>query len=186
MLRKLSINPVDILCEYYDRDSKAFEILLAHGEHVAKKALDAAEKVLHLKPDMAFIEEAAMLHDIGIFKTDAPQLGCFGTLPYVCHGYLGREILEKAGLPRHALVCDRHMGTGISAEEILKSGLPIPARNMIPVSIEEQVICYADKFFSKNRDLIVKRNSEKEIIRTLESYGNGSDEKFRSWMNVFG
>ncbi|MDP3285711.1 MAG: HD domain-containing protein [Desulfobacterales bacterium] len=185
MLQKLSINPVDILCEYYDRDSKTFEILLKHGEHVAQKALDAAEKVSHLNPDLKFIEEAALLHDIGIFKTNSPQLGCFGTHPYVCHGFLGREILEKAGLPEHALVCDRHMGTGISAEEIAKSGLPIPARDMIPVSIEEQVICYADKFFSKDGKLIVKINPEKEILRTLESYGNGSAEKFRSWMIIF-
>lgn len=185
MLQKHSINPVDILCEYYDRDSKTFEILLKHGEHVAQKAIDAAGKVPHLNPDMGFIEEAAILHDIGIFKTKTPQLGCFGAHPYVCHGFLGREILEKAGLPGHALVCDRHMGTGISAEEIVKSGLPIPARDMIPVSIEEQVICYADKFFSKDRNLIVIKNSEKNIIRTLESYGNGSAEKFRSWMILF-
>jgi len=185
MLQKLSISPVDILCEFYDRDSKTFEILLAHGEHVAQKALDAAKKVLHLKPDMKFIEEASLLHDIGIFKTNTPQLGCKGTHPYVCHGYLGREILEKAGLSRHALVCDRHMGTGISAEEIIKSGLPLPARDMIPISIEEHVICYADKFFSKDGDLIVKRNSEKDIIRTLESYGNGSAEKFISWQMMF-
>jgi len=185
MLQKHSINPVDILCEYYDRDSKTFEILLKHGEHVAQKAIDAAGKVLHLNPDMEFIEEAAILHDIGIFKTNTPQLGCFGAHPYVCHGFLGREILEKAGLLRHALVCDRHMGTGISAEEIVKSRLPIPARDMIPVSIEEQVICYADKFFTKDRNLIVKMNSEKNIIRTLVSYGNGSAEKFRSWMILF-
>lgn len=185
MLQKLSINPVVILCEYYDRDSRTFEILLKHGEHVAQKALDAAAKVPHLAPDLKLIEEAAILHDIGIFKTNTPQLGCFGVHPYVCHGFLGREILEKAGLPRHALVCDRHMGTGISAEEIVKTRLPLPVRDMIPVSIEEQVICYADKFFSKNLNLIVKKNPESEIIRTLESYGNGSAEKFRSWIMMF-
>lgn len=185
MLRKLSINPVDILCEYYDRDSKTFEILLKHGELVAQKAMDAAKKVPHLKPDMNFIEEAALLHDIGIFQTDTPQLGCSGQYPYVCHGYLGRGILEKAGLPRHALVCERHLGVGISADEIMKTGFPIPVRDMIPLSVEEQVICYADKFFSKDWNLIAKYNSEEEIIRVLESYGNGSAEKFRSWMNIF-
>ena len=77
------------------------------------------------------------------------------------------------------------MGTCISAEEIAKAGLPIPVRDMMPISIEEQVICYADKFFSKDGDLIVKRNSEKEILRALESYGNGSADKFRAWMNIF-
>jgi len=185
MLQKLSINPVDILCEYYDSDSKTFEVLLKHGEHVAQKAIDAAKKVPHLNPDMEFIEEAALLHDIGIFQTDTPQLGCSGKYPYICHGYLGRVILEKAGLPRHALVCERHLGVGISAEDIVKNGLPVPRRDMIPVSIEEQVICYADKFFSKDWNLIAKNNSEEDIIRALELYGNGSAEKFRSWMIIF-
>jgi len=185
MLQKLSINPVDILCEYYDRDSKTFEILLKHGELVAQKAMDAAKKVPHLKPDMEFIEEAALLHDIGIFQTDTPQLGCSGQYPYVCHGFIGREILEKEGLLKHALVCERHLGVGISADEIVKAGFPLPVRDMIPLSVEEQVICYADKFFSKDWNLIAKNNSEEDIILALESYGNGSAEKFKAWMNIF-
>jgi uncharacterized protein len=185
MFKKLSTNPLDIIREYYDPGSRTYEILLRHGMLVARKAVDAAKKVSHLNPDLKFIEEAAMLHDIGIFKTDTPELGCFGNHPYVSHGYLGREILEEAELPRHALVCERHMGVGISAEEIIKAGLPVPERDMIPLSIEEQAICYADKFFSKDWTLIAKNNSEEEIIRNLESYGNGSAEKFRSWMNMF-
>mgnify|MGYP001828059090 FL=1 len=68
------MNPIDILAQYYDRHSKAFEILLAHGRQVAQKALKAAAKVSHLGPDFEFIEQAAMLHDVGIFLTAAPQL----------------------------------------------------------------------------------------------------------------
>jgi uncharacterized protein len=185
MFNKLSTDPLDIICEYYDPGSRTYEILIRHGKLVAQKAIYAARKVPHLKPDMEFIEEAALLHDIGIFQTDTPQLGCSGKYPYICHGYLGREILEKAGLPRHALVCERHLGVGISAEEIVKNGLPVPGRDMIPLSVEEQVICYADKFFSKNWNLIAKNNSEEEIIRALESYGNGSAEKFKSWRIMF-
>lgn len=184
-MMKNSTGPIDIIREYYDSGSRTYEILIRHGMLVAEKAVDAAKKVPHLKPDMRFIEEASMLHDIGIFKTDTPELGCSGEYPYVCHGYLGRSILEKAGLLRHALVCERHLGVGISAADIVKTGLPVPARDMIPLSVEEQVICYADKFFSKDWNLIAKNNSEEEIISNLESYGNGSAEKFRSWMIMF-
>ena len=60
------MNPLDILEKFYDRRSKAFEILVAHGRQVAQKALCAAEKVVQLQPDLNFIENAAMLHDIGI------------------------------------------------------------------------------------------------------------------------
>lgn len=185
MFEKHSINPIDLLNKYYDPDSRVFEIIFRHGMLVAQKAVDSAKKNLHLNPDLKFIEEAAMLHDIGIFKTDTPELGCFGNHPYVSHGYLGREILENEGLPRHALVCERHLGVGITALEIKKAGLPIPERDMIPLSIEEQVICYADKFFSKDWELIAKSNPEEEIIRNLDSYGNGSAEKFKSWINMF-
>jgi uncharacterized protein len=185
MFKKLPTGLLDIICEYYDPGSRTYEILLRHGMLVAQKAMDAARKVPHLKPDMEFIEEAALLHDIGIFQTDTPQLGCSGKYPYICHGYLGREILEKAGLPKHALVCERHLGVGISAQEIIKIGLPVPERDMIPLSVEEQVVCYADKFFSKDWNLIAKNNSEEDIIRVLESYGNGSAEKFKSWQMMF-
>jgi uncharacterized protein len=183
---KNSPDPLDIIREYYDSGSRTYEILVRHGMLVAGKALEAAKKVPHLKPDMNFIEEAAMLHDIGIFQTDAPQIGCIGQNPYICHGYIGRSILEKAGLPRHALVCERHLGVGISAADIVKTGLPVPVRDMIPLSVEEQVICYADKFYSKDWKNISKINSDQDIIRALESYGNGSAEKFRSWRRIFG
>ena len=57
------MNPIDILAKFYDRDSKAFEILVDHGQLVAHKALRAAEKVAHLQPDLEFLNNAAMLHD---------------------------------------------------------------------------------------------------------------------------
>ena len=69
------MDPIDILAEYYKPGSQAFDILVVHGEQVARKALAAAERVSHLKPDLEFIENAAMLHDIGIMETDTPQLG---------------------------------------------------------------------------------------------------------------
>ena len=43
-----------------------------------------------------------------------------------------RELLEKEGLPQHALVCDRHTGVGITIEDIRAQELPIPERDMTP------------------------------------------------------
>ena len=62
-----------------------------------------------------------MLHDIGIFLTHAPQIGCHGDKPYICHGYLGRELLEKEGFPRHAIVCETHVGVGLTIADIEKT-----------------------------------------------------------------
>ena len=121
------MNPIDILAKYYKPGSKAFEILVAHGEQVARKARAAAEKVSHLKPDLEYIENAAMLHDIGIMETDTPQLGCRGKHPYICHGILGRKMLEKCGVPNFGPICERHVGVGISADDVRRHNLPLPA-----------------------------------------------------------
>ena len=70
--------PTEILAQYYDRRSNTFKILVEHGKQGAEKALLAAGQVPHLKPDLDFIVNAAMLHDIGILQTNSPGLGCQG------------------------------------------------------------------------------------------------------------
>ena len=138
-----------IINKYYPEDNELKHILLAHSRSVADKALWIAGKHPELNLDKQFLEEAAMLHDIGIFMTDAEGICCFGSYPYICHGYLGADLMRKEGFPRHALVCERHTGAGMSLQSIIDQQLPVPHRNMVPVSLEEQVICFADKFFSK-------------------------------------
>lgn len=100
--------------------------------------------------DRDFIYEAAMLHDIGILYCQAPKIHCMGEHKYIEHGYLGAEILRAEGLDKHALVAERHTGTGITIEQVEREDLPIPLRDYCPVSIEEKIICYADKFYSKS------------------------------------
>ena len=179
------ITPVELLERYYDPNSKTFQILVAHGRRVAGKARAAAEQVADLKPNMEFIEAAAMLHDIGIFQTATPELGCFGEHPYICHGLLGSRILMKEGYPKLALVCERHIGVGISKADIRQQNLPLPGREMIPVSIEEQIVCYADKFFSKNGNGRPGEKSIQEIIDSLSPYGPEKVLRFESWVKQF-
>lgn len=179
------MNPIDIISEFYVPGSKAYRRLIKHGRQVAIKALGIAIKMPHINPDLEFVQEAAMLHDIGIFMTNSPELGLSGEYPYVCHGYLGREILEKRGLPQHALVCERHVGVGITAEEIKQRRLPLPDRDMVPVSIEEKIICFADKFFSKNGNSNDGEKSIKDILCSLERYGDDKVERFQEWMKKF-
>jgi uncharacterized protein len=179
------MNPIDIISEFYTRDSKAYEIIIDHGRQVAAKACAIAKKMVQAKPDLQFIQEAAMLHDIGIFMTNSPELGCTGDYPYVCHGYLGRELLDNKGLFRHALVCERHVGVGISAEEIKRRRLPLPLRDMMPVTMEEEIICFADKFYSKNGAENKNETSAEDILRNLERYGYDKVKRFQKWIEMF-
>lgn len=181
-----AMNPVEILGRYCAPTSKCFRILLEHGHRVAGKALAAAARVGHLQPDLDFIQSAAMLHDIGVFLTDSPGLGCHGSEPYIRHGVLGREILEALGYPRHGLVCERHVGAGISAADIRRFNLPLPERDMLPASLEEEIICYADKFFSKNGDGEPREKPIAEILENLESHGLDKIARFTAWQKRFG
>ena len=180
------MNPIDIIAEFYDRDSTTYELLVQHGRQVAQKALDIATKMPHINLDRKFIKEAAVLHDIGVFMTNSPEIGCHGGYPYVCHGYLGRELLDNKGLPKHALVCERHVGVGITAEEIRRNQLPLPERDMVPVSIEEKIICYADKFFTKNGRKLETERPINEILRKIAPYGKDKVVTFQSWLALFG
>ncbi|MFC1813263.1 HD domain-containing protein [Thermodesulfobacteriota bacterium] len=179
------MQPLDIIKKYYNTESRTYRILIQHGELVSNKAIIAAGKVAHLNPDLNFIKEAAMLHDIGIFFTRTPELGCTGEHPYISHGYLGRDILEREGFKKHALACERHIGVGIRADEIRQHRLPLPERDMLPVSIEEQIICYADKFFSKNGNLAAEEKSVEDILRNLEKYGKEKVNRFMTWVELF-
>jgi len=174
------IDPEAVLREFYRPGSRAYEIILGHGEQVAVKAAAVAHRVSHLKPDLDFIREAALLHDIGVFLTRMPELDCWGRYNYICHGYLGRELLEKQGLPKHALVCERHVGVGITREDIQRHHLPLPRRDMCPVSVEEQIVCYADKFFSKGEKGPAGERTPAEAIRCIEKYGEEKVKRFRT------
>jgi uncharacterized protein len=180
------MDPLEVIAANCPQGAVVYEILVAHSSLVADKALALARNLSHLNPDMGFIHEAAMLHDIGIIMTRTPELGCTGTLPYICHGVSGRAILEKAGLARHGRVCECHVGVGITIEDIRSGKLPLPLRDMTPQTLEEQIICYADKFYSKNgHGHPVLEKSAEEIILGLSPYGPEKVDRFLSWHRQF-
>ncbi|HAC21392.1 MAG TPA: phosphohydrolase, partial [Porphyromonadaceae bacterium] len=72
------MNPVEIIEKYYPVDRDVYKILVAHSRDVATKALQIASMHPEMNLDLKFIEEAAMLHDIGIIYTNAPDLDCHG------------------------------------------------------------------------------------------------------------
>lgn len=179
------IDPLEIIKRYYPEGSNIYNILVTHSECVRDKALSCIDHHPELKIDRQFVAEAAMLHDIGIFYTYAPPIGCMGTHLYIEHGILGAKLLRQLGYPRHALVCEHHTGTGLSKDYILRTALPLPERDMIPESLEEKLVCYADKFFSKNRNL--KEEKPITLVRTkLGKFEDGSVERFDMMHKLFG
>lgn len=177
------MNTLAIIEKYYIKDSELYNILVQHSTDVTNKALSIAANHPELNIDSKFVSEAGMLHDIGIFMTNAPSIKCFGIEPYLAHGYLGREIVEKSGYPLHALVCERHTGTGLSLEEIIENKLPLPHRDMRPMSIEEKLICFADCFFSKT--CLEEERPIEKVRQSLSKFGEASVRQFDRWCAIF-
>ena len=177
------MDALGIIDKYYPEDNELKRILLTHSRSVADKALWIADRHPELNLDRQFLEESALLHDIGVFLTNAPGIHCFGEHPYICHGTLGSQLVLREGYPRHALVCERHTGAGISLDNILIQNLPIPHREMIPLSLEEQVVCFADKFFSKTH--LDREKSVEKALKSISKYGEEGVARFHDWCNRF-
>ncbi|MGL5636985.1 MAG: HD domain-containing protein [Bacteroidales bacterium] len=173
----------EIIDQFYKDQPELKALLIKHSQHVAEKALSIAEKHPELNADKNFIYEAAMLHDIGIIHTHAPSILCHGTEPYIKHGILGAEMLRSINMPSHARVSERHTGTGLKKDEIISRGLPLPAKDYIPESIEEQIICYADKFFSKSRN--ETELTSDQVLESLSKFGKDPVYIFIYWDSLF-
>lgn len=172
-----------IISKFYTEADELFHILTIHSRQVADKALQIAERHPELSLDKNFLEEAAMLHDIGIIRCNAPGIQCFGNEPYILHGRIGAEMLRAEGLPHHARICERHTGAGISRQQIIEQNLPLPQEDFLPETMEEQVICYADKFFSKTKLGIEKTREKAEA--SVAKHGEEGRLRFQYWASIF-
>lgn len=172
-----------IIEKHYPADDDLRRLLLTHSRAVRDLALEIGHNC-GLPLDLDFVSQAAMLHDIGIYMCNAPEIHCHGTEPYIRHGIIGAELLRNEGLPRHALVCERHTGAGITAQEIEHQGLPLPHREMLPISLEEKLICYADKFYSKSGDP-TRRKPLERVRSGMARFGADSLARFDALHTLF-
>ncbi len=142
-MKKIGVEEAIKLLKKYAKDEDSFKKVLKHSEAVRKVAKDIAKKVKGV--DIDFIESASLLHDIGRFQCGPDKED------NIKHGIVGAEILREEGLKEHALVAERHLGAGISKEDIVEQGLEMPLGDYIPVSKEEKIITHADNLIFGDR-----------------------------------
>lgn len=174
-----------IIDKYYPAGSPLRDIYMRHCRSVANLALDIARrKGLDLSP--ADIEAAAMLHDIGIVRTDAPGIHCHGSEPYLAHGRIGADLLRAEGAPEeYARVAERHTGAGLTPEDVARmSPMLPPDRSYMPQTLLERLVCYADKFYSKSGDMKIKPLDR--VRASLAKFGEGASERFERLHQEFG
>ncbi len=78
---------------------------------------------------------------------------------------------------RLARVAERHTGSGLTHDNIVAQGLPLPLdRCYMPQTVLERLICYADKFYSKSGDM--ERLPLERVIASMERHGHDSLSRF--------
>jgi uncharacterized protein len=137
------------LLEKYGKGSPGYAIILNHCKAVQKLSLEWARKIKAngYKVDLDFVRTAALLHDIGRF----------GYPPFstdkIRHGIEGARILRNEGYPKHARLAERHIGAGITKEDIKKQDLPLPMKDYVPKTAEEKIIACADNLFHGDKKM---------------------------------
>lgn len=159
----------EIIDKYYPEGSRLRDIYMKHAESVAGLAEELrAEFMPALDPQQ--VKAAAMLHDIGIFLTDAPGIECRGTAPYIQHGPMGADLLRREGAPEWAArVAERHTGVGIG--------------ELVPQTPLEKLVCYADKFYSKSGS--GARKTLDDVERSMDRFGPDNLAAFRRLHSLF-
>ena len=147
--------------------------IIEHSKAVYNKAIEITEKIIQkglTTVNIGLIKASALLHDIGRYNENS-----------IRHGIVGGELLRKLGYSsKLARIVERHVLGGIS--ERFAKKFKFPDRKFIPETIEELIICYADKLVAGRRSVDLK----KRYGNWLRKYGKNPllDESIRRMKSV--
>ena len=152
-----------VIDKYYPHNNELRHILLTHSRSVADLALTLAKRLPELNLDLQFVEEAAMLHDIGIVRCDAPSIHCHGTEPYIAHDASGR---------RNATPCPRLRTT-------------YGRRHHSPIHRSTAIAPTLARFLTRNArrtaDLLCRQVFQQNQTRPPKDGGAGREEPRQVW-----
>lgn len=173
-----------VIDRFYAGEPELRNVLLKHSVQVKDKALEIAGNS-GVEVDLETVVRGAMLHDIGIIKCHAPDIYCPGDLPYIAHGCAGGAMLRQLGpeMEPYARICERHTGSGLTASEIIAGNLPLEPMELLPETVEEKLICLADKFFSKSGAMQEKPLAK--IRKQMAKFGKASADRFDALLELF-
>ena len=123
------------------RKNGSTDILVKHCLTVRKAAVVLAEGFLRAGKavDVKAVGAGALLHDIGRDRTRN-----------IRHGLEGSLMLRGEGVDECVVqIVRRHVGAGLSPEEAAKMGLP--DLDYTPRTLEERIVCFADKLVDSDR-----------------------------------
>jgi uncharacterized protein (TIGR00295 family) len=142
------------------------QIIIQHCKTVARVSRILAEALVEkgVPVDVAAVLAGALLHDIGRTRVQT-----------VRHGYESSRILRERGVDGRVVeIVKKHVGAGLSREEASCLGLPLG--DYIPSTVEERIVCLADKMvgsteirpFSEEVKRFVRKGHDVERLRSLK------------------
>lgn len=132
----------------YAPTEELFRLVHTHCRIVGEIAEQVVRRAgLPVDPDL--VRVGSLVHDIGVYRLYDGEAG-LGRAEYVRHGVLGHEVLRSEGFSEVLCrFCSCHTGVGLSRDDVVRQGLPLPVGDYLAESEEERVVMYADKFHSK-------------------------------------
>ena len=142
-------------CLNFLKQVECSENVIEHCKAVRDIAVRIAKRT---NADLNLVEAGALLHDIGRSKTHG-----------IRHAVEGVKIGKKLGFSEEILkIIERHIGAGLSKEEAKKLGLP--AKDYIPETLEEKIVCHADNLVDNNKQQKIEAQLERAINENLKEY----------------
>jgi uncharacterized protein len=164
------------LHEKYTPNPEALDRVYSHCAIVCA----IAEQLLtrrHLALDSDLVRAGSLLHDIGVYRLHDED--------YIRHGLLGYELLREEGLPE--AICrfaSHHTGVGLTADDVIRQGLPLPPADYLAETGEEELVMYADKFHSKtNPPVFLTADAYRASIRR---FGADKEAAFTAMVSTYG
>jgi uncharacterized protein (TIGR00295 family) len=142
-------------CISYLKKSGCSDEIIRHCMAVRDVAIRIAKKA---HADVNLVEAGALLHDIGRSKTHD-----------IRHAVEGAKIAKELGLSDVIInIIKRHIGAGIESEEAKELGLP--AKDYIPETLEEKIVCHADSLIDNNKKQKIEKAVEKALLEGHKEY----------------
>lgn len=167
--------------KYYE---KLLDLCWTHCQIVKKIALQIAaelKKNYSIEVDGDLIKAGALVHDIGLYNCLDDNFQ--KVVRYATHGLIGYEILKKEGVEEKVARFSLCHTAGLTKEEIIAQEIPMEAKDYIPITLEEEIVSYADTFHSKGHPGF---NTYEKMEDKYSKYGDNAVTMLRRFRKKFG
>lgn len=176
------ISTIEEVHKRYAQNDFIFKLIYEHCQIVAEIAAWCVQQK-NLSVDDDLLRASCLLHDIGTYALfDAKGLDG-NEHNYKQHAVFGAALALEEGFD--SKIADNirtHVLMGLTKKEIIEGNFGMPQKDYLPETIEARLLCYADRFHSKQPIF----NSYDTFLERLEKGLPEQAKKLRQSAEEFG